>query len=130
MKIEKYINEHGEWSCFVVSNSFVSRSGLTRMINSCDGVLITKKPKLFDVDVFCKFEINGYEFYIEEPYGDSSTYDVIAPEAGLMEMEILTKHIEVTSPIKGGDFGHKLYFLTTAIIGSLLMFGIIRAIWI
>ena len=45
-------------------------------------------------------------------------------------MEVLAKHIEDTSPIKGGDFGHKLYFLTTSIIGSLLMFGIMRAIWI
>ena len=85
MKIEKFINEHGEWSCFVVSNSFVSRRGLTRMINSCEGVLITQKPKFFDDDIFCKFEINGYKFYVEEPYGDNSTYDVIAPESGLKD---------------------------------------------
>jgi hypothetical protein len=130
MKIEKYINDNGEWRCFVVSNTHVSRSGFVRMIASCNGVFITKHPKFFDDDVFCEFEINGHKFCVEEPYGDNTTYDVVAPEANLKEMEFLAKHIENTSPIKGGDLGHQIYFLMGYVIRALVFFAIVRAIWV
>lgn len=82
------------------------------MIKSFDGANITKQPRFFDDDVFCEFEINGQKFFVEEPYGDNTTYDVVAPEYNMKEMELLALHFEEISPLKDGDFGHKIYFLT------------------
>jgi len=98
------------------------------MIAACDGVEVVRKPRFFDNDVFCEFTINGHKFYVEEPYGDNTSYDVVAPEANLKELDSLARQIESMSPIKGGDIGHQIYFLTTYLIGGGLLFVIVLAI--
>jgi hypothetical protein len=128
MKLNKYTNEQGALRYFSVNNLLVSRSGLCRMIASCEGVTITKKPRFFDDDVFCEFTINGHRFYVEEPFGDNATYDFVAPESGSAEMQQLAKHLETMSPVTGGDFGHQLYFLFIFITGGLFMLVIFKAI--
>ena len=75
------------------------------------------KPRFGDAGVFCEFLLNGHRFYVEEPYGDNSTYDVVAPGPCLKELDL-----------KGGDLGSHLCFLARVLGAVLLAFAMFRAV--
>ncbi|MCJ8268928.1 MAG: hypothetical protein MJK04_05935 [Psychrosphaera sp.] len=120
MEIERYINDEGECCCFAVDNTKVSRIGMSRMLCALPGVVITKVPKFYDTDIFCEFDYQGSNFFIEEPYGDNATYDVVAPEGGLESFNKIALFFEETAPLKGGDWGYNLMFLLRVIISTLI----------
>ena len=124
MKIERLINDEGVFRCFAVDNSKISRHGMKQIVSSVPGVLITKTPRFWDDDVFCEFTYKGKSFFIEEPWGDNVTYDVVAPDKSEQELSEIALLFESTKPIKGGDFGHKIFSLISIIIGG-VVFGFI-----
>ena len=62
---------------------------------------------------------------MSEPYGDSSVYDVSGPGEAQEEIELIAKHFESSSPIKGGDLGQRLFFLFNWVIGSSILMGVL-----
>ena len=124
MEIERYTNDEGEFRCFAVDNAKVSRRGMTMVVSQLPGVTITKSPRLFDNDVFCEFTYQGKRFIIEEPYGDSKTYDV-APESGLAAFEEMANFFEAATPIKGGDWPYNTMYLLRMVIAGLIFTGVV-----
>jgi hypothetical protein len=125
MNIERYINDDGEFRCFVVDNTKVSRNGMTKMVSSIPGAIITKSPRFFDDDVFCEFTYKEKCFIIEEPYGDNTTYDVIAPENGLVAFDEIATFFESATPTKGGDWGYNSMFLLRMVVAGIIFTGIV-----
>jgi len=125
MNVERYINDEGEFRCFVVDNTKVSRSGMTKMLSTIPGVTITKSPRFFDGDVFCEFTYKEKFFIIEEPYGDNTTYDVIAPENGLVAFDDIATFFEGAVPIRGGDWGYNSMFLLRIGVAGFILTGLI-----
>tara|TARA_R110002073_G_scaffold45053_1_gene124519 strand:- start:28827 stop:29132 length:306 start_codon:yes stop_codon:yes gene_type:complete len=67
-------------------------------VENIPGSQITRKPKKllswFREDVFCEFTINQQNFYVEEPYGDSSDFDIFCDNKNTKEMEIVIQAFE------------------------------------
>lgn len=124
MKINRIHNDEGEFRCFEVDNRIISRSGMSKVISQIPGVQITYFPKFYSIEVFCEFELNGKKFEVAEPYGDSSIYDVVAQEPNLIEMNVIADHFEKSKPIKGGDFGQRVFFLFNWCLTSAFWIGI------
>jgi hypothetical protein len=129
MKIERYINDQGDFRCFAVNNRKVSRSGMVKILSELNGVKILHHPKYNDIEVFCEFELDGHKFEISEPYGDSSDYDVTAPEPNLGALDLLAEHFEKSAPIKGGDSGHNLFFFINWMIFSAIVMAVGYGVW-
>ena len=89
------------------------------------GVNITHFPKFYDAEVFCTFEYNGKTFEMTESYGDSSVYDVVGSAEAYKEMVDLARHFESSTPIRGGDAGHRTFYLINWFVGSIIVMGII-----
>ena len=107
----------------------VSRTGMVKILTSLEGVTILHHPKFYDAEVFCEFEFGGHKFEITEPYGDSSTYDVVASESAQSELEVIAIHFEAAEPVKGGDIGQRLYFLANWFVLSWVIFGLGYGAW-
>lgn len=130
MKIERLTNDQGEFRCFEVENRMVSRVGMAKVISSLEGVNVQHQPRFYDDEVFCKFTLGGHKFEMTEPYGDSSVYDIVAPEADLLEMSEIANHFEISKPIKGGDAGRRLFFITNWVVSTAIYVGVVNlAIW-
>ena len=107
----------------------ISRVGMVKVLSAIEGVNITHYPKFYDDEVFCEFTFGGYKFEMTEPYGDSSLYDLVAPEANLPEMELIAKHFENSKPIKGGDSGRNAFFMVNWLVSTTIVVGIGYFIW-
>jgi hypothetical protein len=61
---------------FEVDNLLISRRRVARIVETIVGARITFRPKWYSWPqaVFCKFEIEGRGFCVEEPFGDNSRY--------------------------------------------------------
>ncbi len=129
MQLERYINDEGEFRCFAVSNKKLSRSGMVQILSNLDGVEITKHPKYNDIDVFCEFSFSGHNFKIDEPYGDSSTFDVCSKEPNLDALNVLADYFKNSSPINGGDIGHNVFSLVNMAVSSLIFCGLAVGVW-
>ncbi len=130
MKINRLLNDQGEFRCFEIDNTTISRSGMAKVVAQLTNVKVTHFPRFYDDEVFCELELNGHKFEISEPYGDSTTYDVVAPSFPLPEMELIAKHFESATPIKGGDLGQRLFFLMNWVLGTAIWIGIgSAAVW-
>lgn len=90
------------------------------MIASIPDVIVTKYPRFFDGDIFCEFTYKGKHCTIEEPYGDSTTYDIVTPESGLIVFKEIACAIEKAEPIKGGDWGYNIVFLMRMLVAGLV----------
>jgi hypothetical protein len=65
----------GKLHGFEVENTWLSRKGVARIVGSIPGVRIRHaKSGWFSRDDFCEFEVNGFRFVAEEPFGDNSRY--------------------------------------------------------
>jgi hypothetical protein len=73
-------NDAGDVSGFEISNLFIGRFGIARVLRNIDGVEVTKSYRLFrnDGDDFVHFSLNGYKFLVIEPFGDNSRYWIVA----------------------------------------------------
>ena len=127
MNIERYINDDGEFRCFVVDNTKVSRNGMTKMVSSISGVTVTKYPRFFDDDIFCEFTFKEHYFIIEEPYGDNTTFDVVAPENGLEAFNEIANFFENATPLRSGDWGYNTLFLMRIVLAGIIFIGVV--IW-
>lgn len=71
----------GRLTGFTVSNLFLGRLGVPRVVATIPGVVIRRKQKrfvLFAPDDFCELVVEGKTFLVIEPFGDSSEYCVMA----------------------------------------------------
>ena len=128
MEIERLLNDEGKYRCFQVNNVKVSRNGMAKMLSKLAGIEITHWPKFYDDEVFCEFKYKGFKFEILEPYGDNTTYDLVAPEGAQTELEEIARYFEDSKPIKGGDLGHVAFFISTWLIRSVIVVGVIYGI--
>ena len=121
MKINRLTNDLGDFRCFEIDNTTVSRNGVAKVVAKLADVKVTHFPRFYDDEVFCEFELNSHKFEVMEPYGDSTTYDIIAPDGQLPEMELIADHFEKSAPIKGGDLDKGYSFYCTGV--WVLQFG-------
>jgi len=77
MKIEKYINDDGEFRCFGFSNTFYHKNNVKKFVESLPGSKIVFFTKDFGAEDFCEFRYRGEKFIVSEPYGDNSFYDIL-----------------------------------------------------
>lgn len=98
MKVHRYILENGDCFGFRVDNTHLSRFGLYLTIRKITGAKIIKRPKLFlswfRESLFCEWTINQENFFVEEPWGDSSDFDLFCENPNTKEMEIVIEAIE------------------------------------
>jgi hypothetical protein len=134
MKIDEILNDNMALHAFTVDNLFVGRKGATDIVKSIPDALITKYPKRWSwlgEDVFCLFEVNGVQFEIEEPYGDSSEYWIgksreggACPELNLVAEAF--KKWELSKQIKSkfDNWFSKILAFIVVIIAALILFSI------
>ena len=95
MKTYAVENEHGKLHAFEVPNSFLSRKGVVKLVSKIPGASIIKRPRFFSwfrEDEFCKFEVDGQLFVVEEPYGDNSRFLISAePPGWCPQLEVVIK---------------------------------------
>src|SRR5262245_34019463 len=77
LKLYEIRDDQNRVIAFEISNLFISRRRVCRVVERIAGARITTRPKFLSwsrQDVFCEFELDGASFQIEEPYGDNSRY--------------------------------------------------------
>ena len=89
MKVIRHTNDDGEYRCFSISNDYLTRRGAVRVIKKIPETEINKKPVLFGGEIFCEFTFKNHSFSIEEPWGDSSEFDIVCEQADTSELEQL-----------------------------------------
>lgn len=89
MKILRYDNDENKYHCFSVSNNFLTRRGAVRVLKKIPNIEILTEPKWFDGEVFCKFKINGVSISIDEPWGDSSQFDIYCETPNTNELKVV-----------------------------------------
>jgi hypothetical protein len=98
MKVYRYKLDNGDCYGFSISNTLCSRIGVMLAVKNIPGSQITRKPKKllswFREDIFCEFTINQKNFYVEDPYGDSSDFDIFCDIKNTKEMEIVIQAFE------------------------------------
>jgi hypothetical protein len=71
-------DEDGRVFAFEVSNLFLSRRGVCRVVRRIPHARLLKQPPVFSCwsgdEEFCEFEIDGVNFVAWEPFGDNSRY--------------------------------------------------------
>lgn len=80
MKTTEMRNEQGTLTGFSVSNLFLRRQGVPKIITSIPGAQIIRKQKRFRLsgpDDFCEFIVDGKKFLAIEPFGDNSEFWVV-----------------------------------------------------
>lgn len=84
MRTAPLLDDHGKKFGFRIGNLWTSRSGITRIVSSIPGATITKSHKPWrggrSDDDFCHFTVNGHQFVVWEPWGDSDSYWVYPRE--------------------------------------------------
>ena len=87
MKTERYESDQGEFRCFGFPNALVGKEGVREILSRVPGIKIKYLDKNWGVDIFCEFSYNGKQFYVSEPYGDNSYYDITCDESNTKELE-------------------------------------------
>lgn len=94
MQIYEYRNHIGQLQSFEIENALIGRRGVVRVLSKIPEVKIVQPPKLllswFREEEFCKFEIGGTQFLVEEPFGDNSRYWIGGPRQN-DQLEIVAK---------------------------------------
>jgi len=97
MKTEKYINDDGDFYCFGYPNSVFGKKDTKYFLENIQNVNIITFSRIPMKEIFCKFTYKGAEFYISEPYGDNSFYDICCETPNTKELD---KIYELFSSIK------------------------------
>ena len=92
MKTEDMHNDEGILTGFSISNFFLSRHTVPKIVGSIPGAQIVRKQRRFVVgapDDFCEFVVDGKTFLAIEPFGDNTEFWVVAapPEADCPQIE-------------------------------------------
>jgi hypothetical protein len=76
MKLFEIRDEQSRVVAFEIDNALISRRRVARIVETIEGARITLCPRFFSWPkaIFCRFEIDGTSFCVEEPFGDSSRY--------------------------------------------------------
>lgn len=95
MKIHQINDDNGQLHAFEVGNSLLGRKGVLKIVRNIPGVIVTEEPKLFSRtqrEEFCRFQLDGQEFVVEEPFGDNSRYLISAvPPGPCHQFELVEK---------------------------------------
>jgi hypothetical protein len=81
MRTRDLREKDGRLTGFIVSNLFLSRRGLPRVVATIPGAEVRRKQQRFAFsapDDFCEFVVEGKNFLAIEPFGDNSEYWVVA----------------------------------------------------
>lgn len=81
MRTQELRNDNGALTGFRVSNLFLSRYGVPKVVASIPGATIVRKQEPFRFggpDDFCQFVVDGKTFLAIEPFGDNSEFWVVA----------------------------------------------------
>ena len=95
MRVFPLKDESGNVTAFEVPNWKLSRRRAGKIVDRVPGVSMEIRPKWpFSsgrTAVFCRFQLNGRVFEIEEPYGDNSRYLVCEADGvgGSPELDLL-----------------------------------------
>lgn len=129
MKIEKYINDAGEFRCFGFSNAFFHKKDVREFVESLPEAKITFFTKAFGAEDFCEFHYRGEKFVVSEPYGDNSFYDVLCDKPDTEALnEIYEMFCEIAESRKVEN--HNKYRLVTWVAIMLVVvavFSVIRS---
>lgn len=76
MKLFEIRDEQARVVAFEFDKLVMSRRRVARVVQTIVGARIILNPRFFSWPkaVFCKFEIDGRKFCVEEPFGDNSRY--------------------------------------------------------
>ena len=77
MKTYDIYDPNNRLLAFEISNTFIGRGVVCRIVERIPGAILTRRPKALSwlrEDSFCEFTVDGELYEIEEPYGDSSRY--------------------------------------------------------
>jgi hypothetical protein len=80
MKTRELRNDDGALTGFIVSNTFLSRHGVPKVVASIPGAKVIRKQRPFRFagpDDFCEFIVDGKTFLAIEPFGDNSEFWVV-----------------------------------------------------
>ena len=78
-------NDGGTLAGFSVSNFFLRREGVPKIVQKIPGARIVRKQRPFRLagpDDFCEFELDGRTFLVIEPFGDNNRYWVVTEPFG------------------------------------------------
>jgi hypothetical protein len=81
MKTYEGLDAQGHAAYFEVPNAMLSRRAACKIVSRVPGVSVTTWPNVWPFgsnDVFCKFELDGKQFELWEPYGDNGRFHVAA----------------------------------------------------
>jgi hypothetical protein len=81
MKTREMKNDAGIVTGFSVSNLFLRRWAVPKVVRSIPGARVVRKQRPFRFrarDDFCEFVVDGKTFLVIEPFGDNSKYWVVA----------------------------------------------------
>lgn len=81
MKTTEMRNEEGTLTGFCVSNLFLSRYGIPKIVARIPGAQILRKQKPFRIsgpDDFCEFVVDGKKFLAVEPFGGNSEFWIVS----------------------------------------------------
>lgn len=119
MKIEKYINDDGEFRCFGFSNTFFHKSDVKKFLDSFPNLVITSFTKAMWAEVFCEFRYKGLTFSVLEPYGDNSFYEVLCDEPdteALIEIYDKFCNISVSENVRKSNVNRLFFWIAILII--------------
>ncbi len=92
MKTKDMHNDDGVLTGFSVSNTFLGRHGVPKVVASIPGAQIVRKQRRFAVrarEDFCEFVVDGKTFLAIEPFGDNTEFWIVAepPEEGCAPLD-------------------------------------------
>ena len=125
-------NESDPMHAFYVENILLGRVGAVEVVKAIPNVNILETPKFMSwlrEDIFCKFEVNGVPFEVEEPYGDNALYWVgKSPEGGAcQELDLVANAFREHSPVK--RIKSKAFTAIEVVFYFFLAFIVCATIW-
>ena len=124
MKTERYENDQGDFSCFGFPNTLIGKEGVRELLLSLPEVKIKYLDKSWGMDVFCEFTYKGQSFFVSEPYGDNSYYDIVCEKPNTPELEEIYNLFSSAKVPSSRQVKKAIMFLAFIII----LFGSIYAI--
>ena len=118
MKLEKYINDNGEFRCFGFPNLLIGKKDVLRILETVPEIEVTRFSNNFGEEIFCEFKYGNKTFIASEPYGDNSFYDISCETPNTDELnnlyEIFSSY-ELKNDIKQNDRVRLLIWSLTVI---------------